>query len=76
MKYLPLSITIAIFVLDLVERLTAFSTPLTFYLWMLGIGVVTASVVCSVAKIVMQRSFWTFKDVLGTVAVGVLSAKY
>ena len=74
MKYLPLSIAVAIFVLDLVERVTAFSTPLTFYLWLIGMGVVTISVVYSFVAIVTRRSFWTVKDVMGATAVVVLLA--
>lgn len=72
MRYIPLLIAVAIFLLDFVERLTQFSTPLTFYLWVGGIGVVTASVLYSLIRIVTSRSFWTLKNLLGSIAVVVL----
>ncbi|MEN9845466.1 MAG: hypothetical protein RIS36_613 [Pseudomonadota bacterium] len=72
MRYIPLLIAVAIFVLDLIERLTGFRTPLTFYLWVGGIGVVIASVLYSLVRFVTSRSFWTLKDLLGSIAVVVL----
>jgi hypothetical protein len=72
MKYIPLFIAVAIFVLDIFERLTTLSTPITFYLWVMGIVVVTASVVGSFVSVITKRSFWTVKNIVGSVAVMVL----
>jgi hypothetical protein len=74
MRYIPLAIAIAIFVLDLIEGLTPIGTPLTYYLWLLGIGVVTASVLFSFVKVVARRSFWTVTNIVGSLAVLVLLA--
>ncbi len=74
MTYIPLLIAVAIFVLDLVERLATFSTPLTFYLWVTGLGVITASVIYSCVMVVAKRSFWKLNSFLGMVAVTILLA--
>ena len=74
MRYIPLFIAVAIFVLDLIERLSPLGTPVTLYLWLLGLAVVTASILFSFVTIVTKRSFWTLKNVIGSLAVVILLA--
>jgi hypothetical protein len=74
MKYIPLITAVAIFFLDLVDRLTPLATPATFYLWMLGLTIVTTSVLYSLVSLLAKRSFWTVKSVLGSVAAVILLA--
>lgn len=71
MKYTPLCIAVAIFVLDVLEKVAHFSSPAVVYLWLLGLLIVSISVIGSVTKGITQRAFWTRSNIL--VSLGVIT---
>ena len=69
MKYVPLCIATAIFILDVIEQLLDISTPMTLYLWVLGLVTVSAAVFYSSLGSITKRTFWTWPNVSVSLAV-------
>lgn len=74
MKYVPLCIAAAIFFLDVIEKVLNITTPLTLYLWVLGLVTVSAAVFYPMFSSITKRTFWTWRNVSVSLAVIILMA--